>query len=67
MGLLDMLKNKISPEPRTLKTEEYIVVGTHYYEKNIKKLATANDDYKRKAKTIIENGNAGKKYFNTIS
>ena len=37
MGLLDILKNKVSPEPRTLKTEEYIVVGTNYYEGNIKK------------------------------
>lgn len=63
MGLLDVLKNKISPEPRTLKTEEYIVAGTNYYEGNIKKLATSNNEYKSKAKTIIENGNAEKKIF----
>jgi hypothetical protein len=63
MGLLDIIKAKVSPEPRTLKIEEYTVAGTYYYENNIMKLATSNKDYKCKSKTIIDNGDAGKKIF----
>lgn len=63
MRLLDVIKSKLNPEPRTLKTEEFTVVGLSYYEENIMKLATSNKEYKNKAKTIIENGNTGKKIF----
>lgn len=61
MGLFDFIKNSVSlassePEPRTLKTVDYVVAGTQYYLKNINKLAVSNKDYKSAAKNIIESG-----------
>lgn len=57
------IKNKDVDNSRTLKIQEFYVVGEKYYLNNIMKLAQSNKEYKGKTSTIIQNGNAGKKLF----
>ena len=65
-SLIDSLQNfKDSPKEKTseLQKEVIFVVGTQYYIKNIMQLAIANKEYRSRANTIIENGNAHTKIF----
>ena len=51
------------PEKRTLTDEEFRAVGVNYYEKNIRKLACSNPEWKKNAAQIIEAGRAGKRIY----
>ena len=56
-------KKTHSPKKRTLTEEDFSAVGVYYYESNIKKLACANPEWKKKAAEIIKEGKAGKRIF----
>ena len=57
--------NKLTSQPsqRTLTEEDYHAVGVFYYESNIRKLACANPEWKKKAAETIKEGKAGKRIF----
>lgn len=63
MGIFDFLRKKDEATIRTLKTEEFVVVGTNYYENNIKKLAVLNKDWKSQTTILIKDGKTGAKIF----
>jgi len=72
MGILDKLKDIVSnvlpqqeitpqrPPERVYTEEVFEVAGTQYYLDNIKKIRSANPDYRKGAKTLISEGKAGK-------
>lgn len=45
------------------KEETFSAVGTHYYLKNIEKLATGNPEWKKRGKTLASQGYAGKRVY----
>ena len=63
MGLFDIFKKKEESTPRQLKTEEFLVVGINYYEKNLKKLAVSNKDWKSRTSTLVKDGKSGTNIF----
>lgn len=53
-----------SPERKEVPQEEvFPVVGTHYYLKNIGRLATANPDWKKTGKALAKQGYAGRRLY----
>ena len=52
-----------SEPKRSLVKEDFFVVGTPYYQKNIKLLACTTDEWKLTGKNAIESGFLGKKIF----
>ena len=52
-----------SEPKRSLVKEDFFVVGTPYYQKNIKLLACTTDEWKLTGKSAIESGLLGKKIF----
>lgn len=65
MGLLDLLKRNKAPEIRPIETggklvkEDFKVVGVHYHPDSIKRIAVANPDWRKGAKTLVAEGKAG--------
>ena len=43
---------------RTLKEETFDIAGVSYYLDNLQKLACANPDYRKRGKTLAEEGQA---------
>lgn len=62
MGLFDLFMKK-EESSRTLKTEDFFVVGTYYHQNEIYKLAVSNKDYKCSAKTLISQDKVMQKIF----
>lgn len=48
---------------RTLKEETFDIAGVSYYLDNLQKLACANPDYRKRGKTLAEEGQAGKRIY----
>ena len=48
---------------RTLKEETFDIAGVSYYLDNLQKLACANPDYRKRGKTLEEEGQAGKRIY----
>ena len=48
---------------RTLKEEAFDIAGVSYYLDNLQKLACANPDYRKRGKTLAEEGQAGKRIY----
>lgn len=78
MGLFDFLSQKKAPSAASSSTtneqklintggklvkEDFTVVGVHYHEDSMKKLACANEDWRKSAKTIISEGKASERIF----
>ena len=65
MGLLDLLKRNKAPEIQPIETggklvkEDFTVVGIHYHPDSIKRIAIANPDWRKGAKTLVAEGKAG--------
>lgn len=64
VALIDSLKaKKAGPSNINLQVENFHLAGTHYYEKNIAKLATLNPDWKRTNAAIISGGKADRPIY----
>lgn len=48
---------------RTLKEETFDIAGVSYYLDNLQKLACANPDYRKRGKTLAEEGQSGKRIY----
>lgn len=55
--------SKLVDKEPTYKEETFDAVGTHYYLKNIEKLATSNPEWRKQGKTLASHGYAGKRVY----
>lgn len=65
LGVRKLRKKKTAaaPKERTLTTEDFHAAGISYYESNIRKLATANPDWKLTTAQILKAGKSEKRIF----
>ncbi len=65
LGIRKLRKKKTpaATQERILTTEDFHAVGVSYYESNIRKLATANPDWKLTATQILKAGKSEKRIF----
>lgn len=65
MGLFDLFSRNKKPEFLPIETggklvkEDFPVVGVHYHPDSIKRIAIANPDWRKSAKTLVSEGKAG--------
>lgn len=66
-GVLALLRPRTSPQNSKHqdgpKEELFRAAGTHYYLKNIGRLATANPDWKKTGKALAKQGYAGRRLY----
>lgn len=69
MGLFGFLKKAAVPSLPTVTTggklvkEDFPVVGVHYHKTSIKNLQVANEDWRKGAKRLIEEGKASQRIY----